>query len=87
VSENTHITEQIANERKVGRGTPVWQEAHKEPPKVVPLELPTLRDQFAMAALSSPTQPNNSYEAGNITKWAYEIADAMMKVREQDNGK
>lgn len=42
---------------------------------------PTLRDQFAMAALSGATQPKNSYEFDDIAEWAYKIADAMMKAR------
>lgn len=45
---------------------------------------PTLRDQFAMAALiglyvSWPTR--EEYDC--IAEWAYEQADAMLKAREQ----
>lgn len=42
-------------------------------------ENPTIRDQFAMAALSSITAGGNTPEY--IAEWAYEIADAMMKKR------
>ena len=42
-------------------------------------ENPTLRDQFAMAALISI--PARSNTPNVIAEWAYEIADAMMEKR------
>jgi hypothetical protein len=42
-------------------------------------ENPTLRDQFAMAALISIPARSNTPDC--IAEWAYEIADAMMKKR------
>lgn len=42
-------------------------------------ENPTLRDQFAMAALISI--PARSNTPNVIAEWAYEIADAMMGKR------
>lgn len=58
---------------------------------------PTLRDQFAMAALTGllansggPVQANPmsatgyaNHDAAGVAAWAYEIADAMLKEREK----
>ena len=56
-------------------------------------EKPTLRDQFAMAALTGmlPNQPHHGTSAGNkaelIAALAYELADEMLKERQRGHGK
>lgn len=48
-------------------------------------EQPTLRDQFAMAALTGMcAAPVDCYSGtkAEIARWAYEQADAMLKARE-----
>jgi hypothetical protein len=48
---------------------------------------PTLRDQFAMAALTGIITRSATYfgieEFDKLAMWSYEIADAMMKVRDE----
>lgn len=44
-----------------------------------PVDGPTLRDQFAMAALTGQMGRTTEY----LVKMAYEIADAMLKEREK----
>ena len=56
------------------------------PPVVVDLEKPTLRDQFAMQALAGVAA--DAFEdpcASPIgcARWCYEVADAMLKAREE----
>ena len=44
----------------------------------------TLRDYFAAAAIQGIlSDPNLTISQGKMAEWAYGIADAMMKVREQ----
>lgn len=40
------------------------------------------RDQFAAAALGSGMCPANVYEHGSVAAWAYDIAEAMLKIRD-----
>jgi hypothetical protein len=48
-----------------------------------PVEQPTLRDQFAMAALTGLiSRWSDSYSPTAMSEFAYQIADAMTKVRE-----
>jgi hypothetical protein len=42
----------------------------------------TLRDEFAMAALTGLCSGNNWFECKDAPKFAYVIADAMLKARE-----
>ena len=44
-------------------------------------EQKTLRDEFAMAALSAISYTNEDGHEGNIAKYAYQIADAMLNER------
>lgn len=48
---------------------------------------PTLRDQFAMVALTGIITRSATYfgieEFDKLAVWSYEIADAMMKVRDE----
>ena len=46
-------------------------------------ETPTLRDQFAMAALSAIMAGGNTPK--EVAEWAYEIADMMIEVREKSD--
>lgn len=63
-----------------------WQGPHKIIPEGEPLELPTLRDQFAMAALPKSMEivweNKDQMACGNLdqlaAKGAYNIADAMI---------
>ena len=43
-------------------------------------EMPTLRDQFAMAAVSSGRLIGSDH---SVARMAYEVADAMLKAREE----
>lgn len=43
---------------------------------------PTLRDQFAMAALQGMLAANDTYEPKEYANDAYAIADAMLEARE-----
>jgi len=45
------------------------------------VDLPSLRDQFAMAALNGALAGRTNGEPTNWTKFAYECADAMMEAR------
>lgn len=47
---------------------------------IVTVEVPTLRDQFAMAALTAIVV-EASVEPETAAKYAYEYADAMLKAR------
>jgi hypothetical protein len=48
---------------------------------------PTLRDQFAMAALTGTITRSATYfgveDFSSFAAWSYEIADAMMEAREK----
>jgi hypothetical protein len=46
-------------------------------------ERPTLRDQFAIAALKNILRQNTAYTIGKAATMAYEIADTMMVAREE----
>ena len=45
---------------------------------------PMLRDRFAMAALSGMMASDTTqvFEAEELAKWSYDVADAMLKARE-----
>jgi len=47
-------------------------------------ERPTIRDQFAMAALSGIISKYGSMNCPSIALDAYDFADAMMRVREKN---
>jgi hypothetical protein len=53
---------------------------HRNPAPAAPVEVPTLRDQFAMAALNH-IMPGMLGAPSTAALWAYEQADAMMKAR------
>jgi hypothetical protein len=59
-----------------------WQSPHieRDESNDIPLEMPTLRDQFAMAALTGLLADGNPSTDSNA-KFAYQIADAMMEAR------
>jgi hypothetical protein len=60
-----------------------WQSPHieRDESNDIPLEMPTLRDQFAMAALNSLMSDDNGLRPDVIANLAYEIADQMMEAR------
>ena len=45
--------------------------------------LSTLRDQFAMAALTGLIARDSCLEVSTLALWSYELADAMLKEREE----
>jgi hypothetical protein len=47
-------------------------------------ENPTVRDQFAMAAVTGMLGHGVNSDAANVSATAYWLADAMMKAREQE---
>lgn len=55
--------------------------------KSQPVEIPTLRDQMAMAAITGisvdDTNPNSELTAAYYAQRAYMIADAMMEARKK----
>jgi len=46
-------------------------------------EQPTLRDHFAMAALVGLASGNGLYSPGDVAKYSYMAADAMLKERKR----
>ena len=48
------------------------------------LEMATLRDQFAMAALPLVVQAMIVSDANDVARMAYEVADAMLAARKED---
>ena len=52
---------------------------------VVTPEGPTLRDQFAMAALTGYISADTEYQcpATHLAEWSYDVADAMLEAREK----
>lgn len=79
VLESEHLAALIDAARQEGRSQAV---AEMLPLPVADAPAPTLRDQFAMGALPCLSSSSAS-AADRIAKAAYEIADAMMKAREQ----
>lgn len=63
-----------------GPAFPVWSEAGDHITDGM-----TLRDYFAAKAMhaSLTTDTENAAEAEDHARWAYEMADAMLKAREQ----
>ena len=51
------------------------------------MEKPTMRDRFAMAALSGCVSNNNVFFAEEVAKSCYILADAMLKAREGKDAK
>ena len=53
------------------------------------MQTATLRDQFAMAALTGVITRSGTYfgidDFHNFATWSYEIADAMMEARDAEN--
>ena len=57
----------------------------RTPQWLTTIEPPTLRDQFAMAALTGmATHPETFNNPGEFAQAAYNIADAMMDRRDRD---
>jgi hypothetical protein len=60
-----------------------WQSPHieRDESNDIPLELTTLRDQFAMASLNKLISDNDVLRPDVIAKLAYTIADQMLEAR------
>ena len=50
-------------------------------PRMVVGDQLTVRDHFAMAALTGSLSSGSNGTAKQIAEWAYELADAMMEAR------
>jgi hypothetical protein len=51
----------------------------------LPFDFPDVRDQFAMAAVTGIMSNNPVIGRHQVAEWAYEIADAMMEKRTENN--
>lgn len=60
-----------------------WDFLHREPSLGVPLNIASLRDQMAMAALTGLIMCKLTTNGDDLSDMAYNFADSMMRAREK----